>query len=211
MQLGGRSFRKGNIYLTHISSHTFDKGYIYFFMVVATSMRKGIFILLEEQAASIPKEFIYSIRFAATSPSTRSCYFIGTPATSFQKNISTLQPLHNSRLSSQHRSFHCQRVYGKSVFACLVRGGDYIMWHWCTRCLIVQNVEASDFNHSKGYCYKLCFSSKHVFAMLLLTLFYFILTCIYLKVNMCSTYVYLAFTSCFTCVCLEAYTFLLPI
>ena len=128
MQLGSCSFRKENIYLTHISGHTFDKGYIYFFMVVATSVRKGIFILLEEQAASIPKEFIYSISFAAASPSTRSRYFIRTLAASFQKNISTLRPLHNSRSSSQHWSFHCQRGYGKLVFACLVRGGDYIMW-----------------------------------------------------------------------------------
>ena len=54
-------------------------------------------------------------------------YFIGTPATSFQKNISALRPLHNSRSSGQHQSFHCQRGYSKSVFACLVRGGDYIM------------------------------------------------------------------------------------
>ena len=97
MQLDGHSFRKENIYSTHISGHTFDQGYIYFFMV------------------------------AAASPSMRSCYFIGTPAASFQKNISTLQPLHSSRSSGRHRSFHCQRGYGKSVFACLVRGGDYIM------------------------------------------------------------------------------------
>ena len=54
--------------------------------------------------------------------------------------------------------------------------------HQCTRCLIVQNIEASDFNHSGGYCYKLffllnihspCFhllffiSSWHVFTSLL--------------------------------------------
>ena len=128
MQLGGRSFKKENICLTHISSHTFYKGYIYLFMVAATSVRKGIFILLEEQATSIPKKSIYSISSAAISPSTRSCYFIGTLATSFQKNMSTLQLLHNSRSSGQHWSFHCQRGYGKSVFACLVRGGDYIMW-----------------------------------------------------------------------------------
>ena len=127
MQLGSRSFRKENIYLTHISGHTFDKGYIYFFMIAATSVRKGIFILLKEQAASTPKKFIYSMSFAATSPSTRSHYFIRTLAASFQKNISTLQLLHNSRLSSQHWSFHCQRGYGKSVFACLVRESDYIM------------------------------------------------------------------------------------
>ena len=127
MLLGSRSFRKENIHLTHISGHTFDKGYIYFFIVAAISMRKGMFILLEEQAASIPKGFIYSISFAAASPSMRSRYFIRALATSFQKNISTLQPLHNSRLSSQHQSFHCQRGYGKLVFACLVRGGDYIM------------------------------------------------------------------------------------
>ena len=114
--------------MTHISGHTFDKGYIYFFMVAATSIRKGIFILLEEQATSIPKRSIYSISFVATSPSMRSHYFIGTPAASFQKNISTLRPLHNSRSSGRHQSFHCQRGYGKSVFACLVRGGDYIMW-----------------------------------------------------------------------------------
>ena len=113
--------------MTHISGHTFDKGYIYFFMVAATSMRKEIFILLEEQAASISKKFIYSISFAATSPSTRSCYIIRALAISFQKNISTLRPLHNSRSSGRHRSFHCRRGYGKSVFACLVRGGDYIM------------------------------------------------------------------------------------
>ena len=127
MQLGGCSFRKEHIYLTHISGHSFDKGYIYFSMVVATSVRKGIFILFKEQATFIPKKFIYSISFVAASPSTRSHYFIGTLAASFQKNISTLQPLQDSRLSSQHWSFHCQRGYGKLVFACLVRGGDYIM------------------------------------------------------------------------------------
>ena len=123
--IGRPLFRKENIYLTHISGHIFDKGYIYFSMVAATSMRKGVFILLEEQATSIPKKFIYSVSFAATSPSTRSCYFIGTLATSFQRNISTLWLLHDSRSSGQHRSFYCQRGYGKSVFACLVRGGDY--------------------------------------------------------------------------------------
>ena len=57
----------------------------------------------------------------------RSHYFIRTLAASFQKNISTLQLLHNSRSSSRHWPFHCQRGYGKLVFACLVRGGDYIM------------------------------------------------------------------------------------
>ena len=46
----------------------------------------------------------------------------------------------------------------------------------------------------------LFFSSLHVFTMLLLTLFHFLLTC-----------VYLTFVSCFTCVHLEAYTFLLHI
>ena len=35
----------------------------------------------------------------------------------------------------------------------------------CTGCLIVQNIEASDFNHSGGYCYELFFSSKHVFTV----------------------------------------------
>ena len=128
MQLGGCSFGKKNIYLTHISGHTFNKGYIHFIMVVATSLRKEIFILLEKQAASIPKKFICSISFAAAFPSMRSHYIIRMPATSFQKNISTLRPLHNSRSSGRHWSFHCQRGYGKSVFACLVRRGDYIMW-----------------------------------------------------------------------------------
>ena len=31
--------------------------------------------------------------------------------------------------------------------------------HWDTECLIVQNIEASDFNHSGGYCYELFFFS----------------------------------------------------
>ena len=31
--------------------------------------------------------------------------------------------------------------------------------HQDTECLIVQDVEAGDFNHSGGYCYKLFFSS----------------------------------------------------
>ena len=37
------------------------------------------------------------------------------------------------------------------------------------------------------------FSSLHVFTMLLITLFHFLLTCVYLKVNMHFIYVYLAF------------------
>ena len=71
---------------------------------------------------------------------------------------------------------------------------------WCTKCLTVQSVEASDFNHSGGYCYEFFFP-----------LFHFLLTCICLKANMCFTHVYLAFISCSTCVHLEAYTFQLHI
>ena len=35
--------------------------------------------------------------------------------------------------------------------------------HQCTRCPIVQDVEAGEFNHSRGYCYKLFFSCSPCF------------------------------------------------
>ena len=65
----------------------------------------------------------------------------------------------------------------------------------CTGCLIVQNVEASDFNHSGGYCYKLFFSSLHVYTMLLLTIFHFLLTCVSLMFTLLLYHVLHVFTS----------------
>ena len=77
-----------------------------------------------------------------------------------------------------------------------IKGGRQWWWWYCP--IVVNSI-----------CYELLFSSKHVFTMLLPTLFYcFLLTCVYLKLNVHFTYFYLAFI---LCVHLEAYTFLLHI
>ena len=75
-----------------------------------------------------------------------------------------------------------------------------------TEFLIAWDVEAGDFNHSGGYCYKFFPSSTTCRTCFYRLFFIYDRTCIHLKASMPFTYVYHIFILCFTCVCLKANT-----
>ena len=99
----------------------------FFFVAAAATLPNKLSILRGEAAASTTERFVQSTPSPAASLTVEALCSAGTAAASLTKDVSKRRPLHELSLSGRRRLSHLYREFGKSVFACTVRGGDYIM------------------------------------------------------------------------------------